>query len=263
MAQQTDTLTVHFDFDKSAITPQAANVLDSLLRVHQLRKLQQIDLYGHCDFKGSDAYNDSLSEARIRSIKKYLTTKGIAPALFEQQTAFGERRPAASGQSDEARAVNRRVELVILWERATAGIAPTSADKPTISEMIRDTAVGKNLVLENMNFVGGRHILLPESIPILEDLLKALQENPGLKIEIQGYVCCTYGDEDGFDFDAGTNDLSVQRARAVYNFLVEKGIDSTRLRYQGFGGSRKLFPAEVNEYERSKNRRVEIKILSK
>lgn len=118
-------------------------------------------------------------------------------------------------------------------------------------------------MLENLNFEGGRHFLLEESMPILEELLKALQNNPTVTIEIQGYVCCTLGESDGLDLDLQTQDLSVQRAKAIYNFLVEKGIAANRLKYQGFGGSRKIYPYEQNEYERSRNRRVEIKILSK
>lgn len=270
-AQQTDTIIVHFEFNRSEITILTATRLDSILQVIQARKLRQVKLYGHCDFKGSNTYNDSLSQARILSVKEYLGGKGIAPAIFKNETAYGERMPLAKGNSDEARAINRRVELVIeSTAEPGSAIPPVTPPRPTaekqdLSQLLKDTALktGVNLVLENLNFVGGRHQLLPESLGVLDELLRALQENPTVTIEIQGYVCCTFGSLDGFDFDLGTNDLSVQRAKAIYSFLIEKGINADRLSYRGYGGSRKLFPYEENEYQRSRNRRVELKIISK
>jgi outer membrane protein OmpA-like peptidoglycan-associated protein len=270
-AQQTDTIIVHFEFNRSEITPLTAARLDSILQVIQARKPRQVKLYGHCDFKGSTTYNDSLSQARILSVKEYLGGKGIASAIFKNETAYGERMPLAEGNSDEARAINRRVEMVI-ESAAEPGSAITpvtprrpAAEKQDLSQLLKDTALktGVNLVLENLNFEGGRHQLLPESLGVLDELLRALQENPTVTIEIQGYVCCTVGSLDGYDWDLGTNDLSVQRAKAIYNFLIEKGINADRLSYRGYGGSRKLFPYEENEYQRSRNRRVELKIISK
>lgn len=252
-AQQKDTLIVYFGFNRSHITAQAAISLDTFVQASQSKKLQHILLYGHCDFKGSDGYNDSLSQMRINAVKEYLAGKGIAASLFQHEVPFGERKPLAPGSSDNARAINRRVELVAEYE------------KQDLSQLLKDTALkkGVNLVLENLNFEGGRHQLLPESLAVLDELLRALQENPTVTIEIQGYVCCTVGSLDGYDLDLGTNDLSVQRAKAIYNFLIEKGINAGRLSYRGYGGSRKLFPYEENEYQRSRNRRVEMKIISK
>jgi outer membrane protein OmpA-like peptidoglycan-associated protein len=54
----------------------------------------------------------------------------------------------------------------------------------------------------------------------------------------------------------------VNRAKAVYDFLVKKGIDAKRLTYKGFGSSKKLVE-EVTEIDRITNRRVEIKIVNK
>jgi outer membrane protein OmpA-like peptidoglycan-associated protein len=51
-------------------------------------------------------------------------------------------------------------------------------------------------------------------------------------------------------------------AKYVYTFLASHGIDSSRLSYKGFGASRKIFPLELDEEQKEKDRRVEIKILS-
>jgi outer membrane protein OmpA-like peptidoglycan-associated protein len=253
-AQQKDTVLVHFEFNRSEITTVAAAILDSLVSATQPAGLQQIKLFGHCDFIGSDSYNDSLSQSRILSVKEYLLQKGLPENIFSSAMAYGERKPAVPGTTDAARTLNRRVELIISVEPVV---------QSNLSERIKDSAVQSSLILENLNFEGGRHFLLPESMPILDELLKALQNNPTVTIEIQGYVCCTEATTDGLDLDLQTQDLSVQRAKAIYNFLIEKGIDAKRLRYQGFGGTRKIYPNEMDEFERSRNRRVEIKILSK
>ena len=81
-----------------------------------------------------------------------------------------------------------------------------------------------------------------------------MQDNPKLKIEIQGHICCQL-----------TNDLqalSVARAKAVYNFLVSNQINRKRLSFKGFGTTNPIHPIpEKSEKEEQENRRVEIVIL--
>ena len=90
-----------------------------------------------------------------------------------------------------------------------------------------------------------------------------MRENPSLVIEIQGHICCI-GSGDGPDFDDNNrNVLSVNRAKAVYEYLVQNGIEKSRLSYAGFGADSKLVWPENTEAARESNRRVEIKILKK
>ncbi len=88
-------------------------------------------------------------------------------------------------------------------------------------------------------------------------------DNLQLAIEIQGHICCEENGIDGFDSDLRTRDLSVQRAKTVYNYLVENGIDEGRLSYRGFGSSQKVTRDESTLEQQMKNRRVEIKIIRK
>ena len=105
--------------------------------------------------------------------------------------------------------------------------------------------------------------MLPQSQPILDELYRVMADNPTLVIEIQGHVCCTPDNEDGLDIDLHTYDLSVQRAKAIYGYLVQRGIADERLSYKGFGGSKKLYRFENDEFERQENRRVELKIIKR
>jgi len=99
------------------------------------------------------------------------------------------------------------------------------------------------------------------SFPALHDLLMVMRKRPGLKIEIQGYVCCIDEGRDGFDIETRADDLSLQRAKSVYTYLANFGVDPGRISYKGFGGSRKIYPNEASDWEKLRNRRVEIKIL--
>jgi flagellar motor protein MotB len=67
---------------------------------------------------------------------------------------------------------------------------------------------------------------------------------------------------DGWDIETKKQDLWVQRAKYVYDFLARCGIDTTRMSYRGFGAHGKIFPHEENSELMMRNRRVEIKILS-
>jgi outer membrane protein OmpA-like peptidoglycan-associated protein len=280
----TDTLLIHFDYNQSLITPQSASTLDSFLQAHRAATITQVTLTGHCDFIGSHLYNDSLSQQRVKAAKEYLGGKGLSPSLFSQEAALGKRQPLNPASTDAARAMNRRVELVFVKQAIVQAPPPAQEQvlevkkraqpvkeaisgptiRPPLAELINDTATkaGSTLVLPNMNFVPGRHYLLQESHPVLQELLKVMQDNPNLQIEIHGHICCLSGG-DGPDNDLGTNNLSVERAKAIYDYLVNAGISPARMSYKGFGSSRKLFPAERTPMEMSKNRRVEIKIVSK
>jgi outer membrane protein OmpA-like peptidoglycan-associated protein len=279
--KRTDSLLIHFEFNRSAITPQAAVTLDSLLQSIAPARLLQIQLYGHCDFIGSHAYNDALSLQRVQATKEWLTGKGIDAAAFTQAAGFGKRQPIDASATDIARAANRRVAILFEWqavaprvERPATPSIPTGPSirlndrggaTPDISKIIADPAIkaGSKLTLPNLYFEGGRHYLMPQSYPVLKGLLQAMQDMPQLAIEVQGHICCEENSIDGMDSDLLTRDLSVQRAKMIYQYLVENGIDESRLSYRGFGSSQKVFRNERTPEEQMKNRRVEIRIIRK
>lgn len=127
----------------------------------------------------------------------------------------------------------------------------------------KSTKVGEHIVLRHIHFYGGRHAFLPQAYPALDDLLETMQKVPALQIEIQGHICCQEGEGDQIDFDSGEPVLSVTRAKAVYDFLVENGIDKSRMSYVGLAHKFPIIKEEANEEEATINRRVEIKILKK
>ena len=132
-----------------------------------------------------------------------------------------------------------------------------SGTKVRLVKMFTTTAFlekGDNVVLDNMNFHPGTAKFLDSATPTLEKLYETLRDKPALKIEIQGHICC-------YPSSVKHDPLALERAKAVYDYLISKGIDSTRLSYTDFGASRKLVSPERTEADRIKNRRVEIKII--
>jgi outer membrane protein OmpA-like peptidoglycan-associated protein/tetratricopeptide (TPR) repeat protein len=113
--------------------------------------------------------------------------------------------------------------------------------------------VGKKVVLNNILFETGRSILTVSSSGELQRLLNIMLNNPQMKIEISGHTDKTGSEPVNFK-------LSENRAKAVVDYLVKKGIDRSRMEFKGFGS---LQPIDDNATAkgRAKNRRVEFKIL--
>lgn len=103
---------VNFAFDKSDLTPTAKANLDKLSEVLKNNPDTNINIYGHTDSRGTDEYNQGLSERRAASVKSYLISKGVASSRMFTM-GLGEKEPVASNETDAGRAQNRRVEFAI------------------------------------------------------------------------------------------------------------------------------------------------------
>ena len=101
---------VLFDFNKSTLQPASDPVLQQILDLLKKNPTQKIEVQGHTDNVGGDAYNQTLSEARAKAIVTWLTQRGIAAARLTAK-GFGKTRPIADNATDAGRAKNRRVEI--------------------------------------------------------------------------------------------------------------------------------------------------------
>jgi len=252
---QQDTLIIHFNSNESRILPEDSVAMARLLKARS--RLISVSLSGHCDYVGDDRFNDSLSRERVKAARAWLLARGLPDSIFRDIGEFGKRKPLNDNGTDEKRSLNRRVEIVF-----NSFIPPASI--PYLEAAFRDTAHlsgRKNIVLKKVTFYGDRHFPLPEGYSEMQELRKILLEHPGIRIEIQGYVCCNAPDKDGYDKDTHTPDLSVQRAKYIYQYLISHGIDSSRMTYRGFGAAYPIYPKEENDEQRTNNRRVEVKVL--
>jgi len=100
---------VLFDFDKAIIKPEGHPILDEVVSVLNSNPSMRVDIQGHTDSTGSDAWNQGLSERRARAVMKYLISAGIDPKRLTAR-GFGESKPAATNETKEGRALNRRAQ---------------------------------------------------------------------------------------------------------------------------------------------------------
>jgi outer membrane protein OmpA-like peptidoglycan-associated protein len=117
--------------------------------------------------------------------------------------------------------------------------------------------VGSKVSFTNILFQPDAAQFLPESRQPLEILYLFMKRNPGVKIEIQGHVNSPGSDPDNKD----DLKLSEGRAKAIYDYLVKKGIPSSQVTYKGYGNKHMLYPKPKNQLQMTLNRRVEILIL--
>jgi OmpA-OmpF porin, OOP family len=108
---------VNFDFDKSTLRPDAVAILNEAIEILKRYPDLKVEVAGHTDSKGTDAYNQSLSERRASAVYDYLTSNGIDAGRLVGPVGYGESRPIAPNTNDdgsdnpEGRARNRRTEL--------------------------------------------------------------------------------------------------------------------------------------------------------
>ncbi len=100
---------VTFDFNKDTLRPDSTPVLEKALAILKARS-QAVEVQGHTDNVGGDAYNVQLSNARTASVVRWLVAHGIPQARLSAK-GFGKSQPVADNGSDAGRARNRRVEL--------------------------------------------------------------------------------------------------------------------------------------------------------
>jgi OOP family OmpA-OmpF porin len=103
---------VTFEFDSERLTANARTILDGVVTALESAPDIRVEVGGHTDARGSDDYNQRLSERRAASVRDYLVDKGIDAARLSA-VGYGEAKPVADNDSDEGREQNRRVELTV------------------------------------------------------------------------------------------------------------------------------------------------------
>ena len=129
-----------------------------------------------------------------------------------------------------------------------------------VSETIVDLPLaplvtGETIILKNIFFTPNKFDLLSQSYEELDKLVLLLKENPKLKIQVSGH---TNKNKETEQFNI---DLSTNRALAVKNYLIQKGIADGRVTYVGYGFSKPIYVGDSVEKE-AVNRRVEVTVLS-
>jgi outer membrane protein OmpA-like peptidoglycan-associated protein len=262
--------TVYFDFDIDEADYRSEKRLDAWIA--QNKGAEILKIYGYADSIGNADYNIDLSQRRAVHVQEELAA---AKANFFSQglevKGFGETRAFSANRSSDRivvihyRTADMKMEAPVVVQEVPVNIPPKELTEtpapnpsptliqPSVTEQVRVAKKGDKIILRGMNFHNNSDLPLNESHPMMKELLDIMNDNPNLKIDIQGHICCQKKE---------TSDVSLRRAKAIHRFLQLNGIKSNRLSYQGFGSTRPIYPLpEKNEEERVANRRVEIEII--
>ena len=210
-----------------------------------LRKtLLKIEISGFCDDVGAEKYNLVLSQNRADAIKKVFSLLSFFPEKIVSVDGKGEVLLSfyPSENPEIVRSLNRRVDVVVSY-LDPAAVAKARASLPGL------------IVLENVHFITGYSYLTRGSKETLNRLVEDLKKE-SFSFIIQGHVCCTDGNIDAIDKRTRERNLSVARAKFVYDYFLDRGIEKNRMSYEGLAHR---FPLGGSV---DKDRRVEISVSS-
>ena len=234
-------VTLYFETNSSELSKNELEKLNAFVKTKDLKILKVI---GFCDLRSSNKYNDSLALERANFVASLLR-------LTTSNSSFEVKSKGENFNQLKDLDLNRKVEIHFKIEKP---IAIKITNDKQLSEVIAKSKIGDKLVLKNLSFYDRTDILYPESFKTREELLKVLKENPKLKIEIQGHICCTLGKDE--------EQIALKRCVGTIEYLVINGIEKTRLSYKSYDATQPIYPIpEKNEEERKANRRVEILIV--
>lgn len=269
---------VYFDSNKFELNAKESARLNAWISENKNNKI--VAIHGYTDEDGTNVFNDTLAQKRVNSI--FNSVKGQIKIREDFKTlSFGENFQQLSDKAKNRKAtifyilekdIAREDEILgikkevvpeepkaeieypekVVFENPNGTISEFKLDR-VFMKQVEKAKAGEKLKIENLNFVINTFAVVAESRVKLFELLLVLESNPKLKIEIQGHVCCMPYDR---------TDLSTQRAKAVFNFLIARDVNRSRLSYKGFGTTAPIYPIpEKDEKERAANRRVEILIV--
>ena len=226
----------YFDFNKSTFNELQENDFRSWLAANPYVEILKIE--GFCDYVGSNSYNKKLASNRINHVLKKCKALQVDLKKIEIKP-YGE-----DFEQDSIQDVNRRVDVYFTSNQG-------------LDTFVSKNSKGNKMVLKNLNFYNNSGEVLPESKPVLDELLTVMKKYPKLKIEIQGHICC----QSLIEADK-IQDIAKVRALAVYVFLINNGISEERLSYKSFKSRNPIYAIpEKSEEQRIANRRVEIMII--
>ena len=105
-----DTDSLKFDFNSATIKDENVGTLKKL-KDYIEKKNYKVAIYGHTDSKGTESYNSELSLRRAENVEEKLVELGLAPERIVKTIGEGSKKPVASNDTEEGRAMNRRIEL--------------------------------------------------------------------------------------------------------------------------------------------------------
>lgn len=259
---QNDTISLYYKIGVYKLNKLNYNKIQNKLDSLKADNSYQVEIISSADFLGSSQNNLILSKKRANTVRNLLLIKNNIIITTIKHDGIGELAENGKNGSKSNGILRDRKTLLIF--KTNNDIKKQVDTTHQIFKNIKNVKSGDKFILQHIVFKPGSHLFKKESLKILKKLVVVLKENPTLEIELHGHVCCGKSPSeliDGFDIITETFNLSENRARHIYNYLVFKKIDKSRLSYKGFGFKKPLTYPELTKEDKNNNRRVEIKVI--
>jgi outer membrane protein OmpA-like peptidoglycan-associated protein len=260
-AQNDTVIRFYFDFNQADLK----TMKNVFLKLDTKRWLPEVTLTGKADTSGNAAYNEWLSEQRLLAVEDLIGKQSYFKIAGRK--SLGESAPAAKYNAVKERCVEVRLTRMQTGkpdqsakntEKSVSNEAlklPVNSGTKVIPRAFDPNdsliATGDVLVLNNIEFELNEVIVTLESYPELQHLVSMMKKNPTMRIHIRGHVCC-----------APASELSNNRAKKIYYYLINQGINDERMTFKGYS-NREPHPLYQSDLFDPHHRRVEIEILSK
>lgn len=226
---------VYFETDKFEIPGTEHSRLLLFLSEIENVDIEKISIYGFCDDRGSDTYNLMLSQQRADAIKTVFSNNEFDESVITNVDGKGEILLNIVHEEDvnKIRGLNRKVEIIVtpVFPPKPKKVKP---EKENAEDLLKgDLKEGDKILLENLLFRTGYSYLTKDSKPVLDRIANILVERKNVYFTIEGHVCCTQGARDAIDRKTKKRNLSVARAKFVYDYLAKKGVKHYRMKFVG------------------------------
>lgn len=191
---------------------------------------------------------------RDKETRKFLEAKVQVVNLGNKKTAYNDYTSKENGDFLAVMPIGADYAFNVsadgyLFYSENYQLTAANGNKPFLLEIdLERLKVGTDMILKNIFFNTNEYTLLPSSVTELATLKDLLKNNLNIHIEVQGHT-------DNVGNDLQNEKLSVNRAKAVYDHLIESKIDPERLTYKGYGENKPIAGNETEE-KRKKNRRT-------
>jgi len=241
-------LELFFDVNKSVLTKHHLMRIDSAITG---KKMIVTTIKGFSDSTGNAFYNMDLSQKRALSVFQYFIKHHYSHSISMEY--FGEQNAIGSELS-----YDRRVEIYYSENVSQPGRINEEKTFDTL-------AVTEKYEINNIYFIPDKPIVDPISFFAVDDAAKYLKHFPGCKFEIVGHVNyvmprAVMNNPKAME---PAQRLSEERAKAIYDLLIERDIPEQSMTFKGVGNSQMVFKNPKNDEEKRKNMRVEILISCK
>ena len=226
---------VYFETDRFNIPETEHSRLLLFLSKIETMDIEKISIFGFCDDRGSDTYNLTLSQQRADEIKTVFSNNEFDESVITNVDGKGKILVNLVRENDlnKIRGLNRKVEIIVqsVFPPKPKEVKPI---KENAEDLLRgDLKEGDKILLENLLFRTGYSYLTADSKVVLDRIAEILAERTEIYFTIEGHVCCTHGERDAIDRKTKKRNLSVARAKYIYDYLAKNGVRPYRMKFAG------------------------------